>query len=171
MQHLHSAVCLTCKNVTKFNILTLIDPSTPNAAEVMKVLLRFEREILAPYSLPGNDLSMNMYDALPLPWDVSPPVPFFPQSEFTRYDYDREGVLTDGKDFFNGTTFTELEDEKTGLSTASMVTRWRAAHPELVGTEKDCVEVFMGELKEAMGGQTWILKGSGTAILLFKKAV
>lgn len=170
MQHPRFAV-FTSKGLKGIEIfLTEIDPSTPNAAEVMKVLLRFERETLAPYTLPGNLLSMNMYDALPLPWSISPAIPSFPQSQFIRYDYDREGVLSDGKNFFNGTVYTDLEDEKTGLSTASMVTRWRAANPELVGTEKDCVEVFMGELREAMGGQNWILRGNGTAILLFKKA-
>ena len=138
----------------------------------MEVLLRLERETLAPYALPGNIVSMNMYDNLPLPWSVSPPVPDFPESKFVKLDYDREGVLSNGVSFFNNDEKESLDDIENGLSTASMVTRWRAANPELVGTDKDVVKVFTRELREALGGkQDWIVRGSGTAILLFKKSV
>lgn len=148
----------------------LVDPSTPNYQKVQKVLLRFERETLAPYELPGNRLSMEMYDNLPLPWNISPPVKDFPQSEYVKHDYDREGVLSNGVDFFGGGSFATLDEESKGLGTASMVTRWRAANPELVGTDKDVVSVFIRELREVLGGQGWILRGMGTAILLFKKS-
>lgn len=77
--------------------------------------------------------------------------------------------MSNGVNFFSGGSFTTLDEESKGLSTASMVTRWRAANPELVGTEKDVVKVFIRALREALGGQDWILRGSGTAILLFKK--
>ncbi|PMD24966.1 S-adenosyl-L-methionine-dependent methyltransferase [Hyaloscypha hepaticicola] len=145
-------------------------PSTPNYQKVQEVLLRFEREILAPYELPGNRVSMEMYDNLPLPWNVNPPVKDFPQLDYVKHDYDREGVLSNGVDFFGGGSFTTLDEESKGLSTASMVTRWRAANPELVGTDKDVVKVFIQALREVLGGQDWILRGSGTAILLFKKS-
>lgn len=113
---------------------------------------------------------MEMYDNLPLPWNVSPAVKDFPQSRYVKHDYDREGVLSDGVDFFSGDSFTTLDEAKKDLSTASMVTRWRAANPELIGTDQDVVEVFIRELREVLGGQEWILRGSGTAILLFKKS-
>jgi hypothetical protein len=38
----------------------------------------------------------------------------------------------------------------------------------LVGIDKDAVKVFIRGLKEVLGGQDWILRGMGTAILLFK---
>jgi hypothetical protein len=138
----------------------------------MEVLLRLERETLAPYALPGNIISMDMYDDLPLPWNISPPVSDFPQSKFVKLDYDREGVLSNGVSFFNNDEKESLDDIENGLSTASMVTRWRAANPELVGTDKDVVKVFTRELREALGGkQDWIVRGTGMAILLFKKSV
>lgn len=56
------------------------------------------------------------------------------------------------------------------MGTVSMVTRWRAANPELVGTDKDVVKVFAKELREALGGQDWVVEGSGTTIMLFKKS-
>lgn len=156
--------------IQPYVLIFLLDPSTPNAAKVMEVLFRLERETLAPYELPGNRLSMNMYDDLPLPWNVSPPVMDFPQSKYVKHAYDREGVLSSGVDFFNGGTVTSLDKLEKGLSTASMVTRWRAANPELAGTDKDAVKVFVREVREALGGQDWLLTGSGTAILLIKKS-
>jgi hypothetical protein len=113
---------------------------------------------------------MEMYDNLLLPWNVKPPVKDFPQLDYIKHDYDREGVLSNGVDFFGGGSFTTLDEETKGLSTASMVTRWGAANPKLVGTDKDVVKVFIQALREVLGGQDWILRGSGTAILLFKKS-
>ena len=78
--------------------------------------------------------------------------------------------MSNAVDFFSGGSFTTLDKESKDLSTASIVTRWRATNPELVGTDKDAVKVFIGELKEVLGGQDWILRGMGTAILLFKKS-
>jgi hypothetical protein len=77
-------------------------------------------------------------------------------------------VLSNDINFFGGGSFTILDEESKGLSTASLVTRWRAANPELVGIDKDAVKVFIRGLKEVLGGQDWILRGMGTAILLFK---
>ena len=51
-----------------------------------------------------------------------------------------------------------------------MVTRWREAHPDLVGTKKECVRVFVNNLREALGGKDELLSGGATAILLFKKS-
>lgn len=133
----------------------------------MKILLHFEREILAPYTQPGNILSMNMYDDLARPWSISPPVTQFPESKYVKYDWDRDGKLSDGKDFFGGGQKSTLEEIEAGMGTASMVTRWKAANPELVGTDKDIVKVFIEDLRQALGGQEWLDRGSGTAIMLF----
>ncbi|KAF8866480.1 S-adenosyl-L-methionine-dependent methyltransferase [Acephala macrosclerotiorum] len=122
-----------------------------------EVFLRLERETLGPYAQPGNILSMNMYDDLPRPWDVSPPITEFPESN-------------NGVDFFGGGETRTLVQIENGMGTVSMVTRWRAANPELVGTDKDVVKVFAKELREALGGQDWVVEGSGTTIMLFKKS-
>jgi hypothetical protein len=147
-----------------------LDPNTPNAAKVMEILLRLERETLAPYAAPGNILSMNMYDDLPLPWTIPNPVTAFPQSSFVKHAYDRDGVLSNGESFFGGGTLSSVDEIEEGLGTASMVTRWREAHPDLVGTDKDVVKAFIKELREALPADQQLLQGSGTAILLFKKS-
>ena len=111
-----------------------------------------------------------MYDDLPLPWTLHTPVEEFPKSGFTKHDYDRDGVLSNGVSFFSGGETRTLSEAREGLGTASMVTRWRAAHPELVGTEKDVVNAYMNELKEALPeNHQRISTGSATTILLFKR--
>lgn len=113
---------------------------------------------------------MNMYDTLPLPWDVSPPSVAFPKCDFVRHEFDREGKLSNGTSFFGGSDITTLDEIENSMSSASMVTRWRAAHPELVGTERDVLRVFVTQLREALGGQDFVERGNGTAILLFQKS-
>lgn len=113
---------------------------------------------------------MNMYDDLPLPWTILKPVTAFPKSSFVKHEYDREGVLSDGVSFFGGASESTLDEIEKQFSTASMVTRWREAHPNLAGTDKDVVKVFVDELREALpADHQKVVSGSGTAILLFKK--
>jgi trans-aconitate 3-methyltransferase len=140
---------------------------------VQKILFRLERDLLAPYELAGNRISRDMYDKLQLPWDVSTELAdVFPREQFVRKEWDRDGVLSaqgPGRDFFGGGEFRSLDKFASGLSTASMVTRWRAAHPDLVGTSEDVVEVTIRDLREALGGQAGFVAGCGTALLLLKK--
>jgi hypothetical protein len=138
----------------------------------MEILLRLERETLAPYELPANRLSRDMYDNLALPWTIPTPVANFSEREFVKHEYDREGVLSNGISFFGGGTESSLDDVEKGLGTASMVTRWREANPDLAGTDKDVVRQFITEMRNALGpGQDTVLQGSGTVILLFKKTI
>lgn len=163
------------------------DPSTPNAAAVQKALFRLERDQLAPYELPPNRLSRDMYTNLILPWQVESTATSsneealaaaFPEAEFVRHEWDRDGVLTNGNSFFlhsqdesgGETTLNDLESQ---LGTASMVTRWRQAHPDLAGTEKDCVKEMITEIKRAMGMREnenpKIKVGAAVVLLLCKR--
>lgn len=109
-----------------------------------------------------------------LPWDMSPdPVRCFPRDSFIRKEWDVDGVLSNGDDFFGGSSETTLAALEGSLGTASMVTRWREAHPDEAGTENDCVKATMRHVREAMGlaaGEDVTIKVSGaTALLMFKK--
>ena len=146
-----------------------LDPCTPNADEVQRILFHLEREVLAPFELVPNRLSRDMYDNLPLPWNVTPSVTAFSPSDFVRYEWDRNGILSNGNAFFGQSEEGSLDDLESGLSTASMVTRWRDANPELAGTEKDCLRETTKALRKALDGQETFIQGSGTVLLLFKK--
>lgn len=137
-------------------------------AEVNNVLLRFEREVLAPFEVPGNRVSRDMYDNLVLPWIANPEQTDFPTESFCRDEWDRDGVLSDGNDFFGGSEERPLEKVEKGFGTASMVTRWRAAHPELAGTEKDVTKEMIATLRPWLNGKG-LRAGSSTVILLLKK--
>lgn len=131
---------------------------------------KLEDKTLAPYATKGNLISRNMYAELPLPWDCDPTDTIFPREDFIRKEWDRGGKLTDGKDFFGNRGDVEsLAKLEEGISTASMVTRWREAHPNLIGTEKDCVKETVRDLRQALGGQDTFVSGTATALLLFRK--
>lgn len=144
------------------------DPSTPNAAHVQEIIFRLKRQELRPYELPGNRLVRDCYDDLLLPWDVQPPIEGFSQGGFTRLDWDRDGHLSDGEHFFLGdkhVTLTQAEDQ---LGTASMVTRWRKEHPELIGTEDDIVRRMARDVRKVLGRDDFVI-GNSCHLLLFKR--
>ena len=88
-----------------------------------------------------------------------------------RREWDRDGELTDGEEFFAGGKEVSLEELEKSLGTASMVTRWRAANPRIAYTSEDCVRVAMGEVRKALGvhdGGT-LRVGSSSVVLLFKR--
>ena len=109
-----------------------------------------------------------MYDNLEMPWAADPQQTAFSQQAFTKFEWDRDGVLTDGKDFFAGSQPTSLEQLERALGTASMVTRWREAHPDLAHSDKDCVTETVDALRPLLQGQD-LRDGSSTAILIFKR--
>ncbi|TGO89911.1 hypothetical protein BPOR_0087g00030 [Botrytis porri] len=150
-------------------------PSVPNRSSLLQIFLNFERNILAPYELSPNRLSRDMYDHLPLPWNIPHPIPssILPPSQFLKLDYDRDGILSnlESDDFFFSGREVTLEQVEKSLETASMVTRWREAHPDAVGTEKDVLKIHMEELRKAMGGNESVRTGSSTTIILVKKAL
>jgi len=88
-----------------------------------------------------------------------------------KHEFDRGGVLTNGVTFFGGGRESTLAEVEMYLGTASPVTRWREAHPDLVGTEKDIVKAYTKDVQAVLSpGQDKVLQGAGMAILLFKKA-
>ena len=124
---------------------------------------------LEPYSQPGSVIAHNMYDGLELPWESDPTQAAFQQDKYRRFDWDRDGVLSDGKDFFGGTQELPFEPYEKVLDTVSAVTRWREAHPDLTGTERDCVTDHISRMKEVVGNPV-LRGGSATALLMFKRA-
>ena len=132
-----------------------------------------ESNVLAPFELPPNRVSRELYRGLVTPWLLAPPIDCFSETAFRRHEWDVGGRLTDGQDFFGGSKERLLSDLEKSLSTASMVTRWRAAHKETAGTDEDCVALTMKTIRQAMGsapGEDPMIRTSGaTALLIFRK--
>ena len=108
------------------------------------------------------------YANLPLPWNVEPPVEGFSEAGFTRLDWDRDGHLSDPDHFFLGDRHITLTQAAKHMSTASMVTRWREAHPQLAETREDIVNVVMDDLRQVLGREDIVVGGS-CHLLLFKR--
>lgn len=154
------------------------DPDTPNAAHVQRELFHLEHDVLGPFELPANRRSHNMYDDLPLPWELDQPVPVFSQAHAARLEWNRGGSLDGQPDFFVGSTEMTLGKLAQGLGTSSMVTRWREANPQLSGTDQDCVTVAMDRVAQAICGEdssnvdlesVKIRVASSTVLLLFTR--
>jgi hypothetical protein len=120
-----------------------------------------------------------MYDDLTMPWDVPQPVLAYPRSSHTRLEWNRNGKLEDGEvDFFSTSDDTSLRELSDSLGTASMVTEWRKANPDLVGTERDCVDMTIVRIAKAIRetdneGGDWrelrLKTGCATTLLLFRR--
>ena len=150
------------------NSSPLVDSSKPNAALVQDAIFRLERKHLPQYELPGNRLSREGYQNVPLPWTVDPPITEFPQAGFSRVDWDRDGHLTDPDHFFLGDKQLTLAQIGKRLGTASMVTRWREAHPQQAGTEEDVVNVLVRDLRKTLNRDD-LITGASCHLLLFKR--
>jgi hypothetical protein len=139
----------------------------PHAAKVNEIQKNFE-SLIEPYMQPGNVIAHGLYDQLPLPWETDPNQTVFPKEKFQRFDWDRDGLLSDGKDFLGGSQEFPLEIYKLALGTVSSVTRWREAHPELVGSKDDPVIIVLEQMREVLG-ETMLRGGGPTALLMFTR--
>lgn len=143
---------------------------------MQQALSNLEDDILGPFELPSNHLSRTMYETLPMPWSLDPPVTAFPPADSLRREWNRDGKLERGAtDFFEGGQDESLEELGRSLGTASMVTRWREAHPDLAGTDQDCVALTIRRIAEAMEvgdeelADVRLKLGGATALLLFRR--
>ncbi|ETI28034.1 hypothetical protein G647_00483 [Cladophialophora carrionii CBS 160.54] len=166
-----------------------IDPNTtPNGHKLREFFKKFEEETLAPYELPGNRISREMYIDLGMPWEcidrldandqsLKKLLEEFDEKDFVRLEFNKDGKVAPGEDFFTGTTRTDFARVKALMGTASPVTRWREANREKVerGELEDVMDNFVRRSKEIMEevpegkGRDWIDSGSALVVLVVKK--
>ena len=151
-----------------------VHPRTPDAAKIQEILFDLQRNMLGPYSTPGNEISDQAYKTLPLPWSIAPPSSDFFEADFMRHDWDLDGVpsappLPDGTPgpFIGEENEDDLDTLRHALGSASMVVRWRAANPDKAHTDQDCVNLTIARLREVVGGNKIATAGS-YSLLLFR---
>jgi SAM-dependent methyltransferase len=150
--------------------------SMPNHAAIQAALNEFEDQHLKPYMEPGNLLGRNLYIDLPLPWTLAQPVPDFDESTFYRKEWNND-ASAEGDEFFVGkqTVTLDLDTLEKMLGTASPVTRWREAHPDAVGTERDVVRMIRREIERLLHeggvekGKEMVTGGVAGVLLMVKK--
>ena len=110
-----------------------------------------------------------------MPWDLETPIASFNKSDFIRQEWDRDGVLSDGKDFFGGGRDVTLKQIEDAIGTASPVARWRETYPDLAGTSQDCVVAAVDEIADILAPDsgrsrdTVMRAGVSTVVLIVKK--
>lgn len=143
-------------------------PSVPNAAAIQAAIDEHYERHMMPYYEHGNVVSRDRYVDLSLPWTLARPVPEFDESCFSRKEWDV------GEEFFVGEQDVDLDTFEKVMSTASFVTRWREAHPELAGTERDALKTLRKEIERLLheagvesGKET--IRGTVQGVLLIVK--
>ena len=151
-------------------IMALLDPSTPNASAVNAILDQVQKERMAADEEEGVRRWRQGYSDLPLPWDLSPPVPGFSNQgdSFSRIEKNVDGQLGSEEEFFLGERQVTLKELSGIAGTASSVIRWRELHPELAGTKDDIIIKAMHEIREVLGRDDLVV-ATGLVLLIFKK--
>jgi trans-aconitate 3-methyltransferase len=149
-------------------------PSTPNAEKVQSILDHFQDVVLEPYHM--QRITRDMYVDLPLPWQVNPPITEFDEKTFFRKEWNRDGKLEEGEtEFFMGRQLMSVDKLEIAMATASSVTRWREANPDLAGAENDAVKVMGRKLREALkeagADENGIFQGGVAGVVLLVKRI
>lgn len=150
-----------------------VHPAMPNAAAINTALQEIEDKELGPYIEPGNQMARELYANIGLPWTIDPPERAFDEGTFVRKFF---GTKEDEPLFFdiNSDRLFDLDTMEKALATASPITRWQQAHPELVGTEDDIVrrmrrivETLLHEAGVEKGKE--LVRGVAAGVLLLVK--
>lgn len=123
---------------------TGIHPSVPGAAALEKALDAIEETELKPFIEPGNILTRNLYAGLPLPWTLETPVPEFDKSGFIRKEWDSL------ESFYAHQPSVDMDTMEKVYATFSPIKRWREAHPDTVGTERDIVKIYRRTMERVL---------------------
>ncbi|ORY63281.1 S-adenosyl-L-methionine-dependent methyltransferase [Pseudomassariella vexata] len=154
---------------SRFNF---VHPSMPNRDAVQALADEFHDKYIRPYAQPGSMLSQNLYVDLPLPWTLDEPVAGFDQETFYRREWTGE---YDSDRFFADQAAVDLDTMEKMYSTASSVVRWREAHSDAAGTERDVLRIFRRSLEKLLHeagvehGKEWVRGSVGGVLLMVKK--
>ncbi|TDZ66054.1 Trans-aconitate 3-methyltransferase [Colletotrichum trifolii] len=154
-----------------------VHPSVPNHERLQAAMQAFRDEHLVPHMAPGNFLGETSYEDLPLPWTLENPIAAFDESTFFRKDWNKDGYVGEGEDFFLGQNIWDMESIEKIMGTVSPVTRWREAHPDLAGTERDVVVMLRRQIESLLHeagveeGKEKIVTGVAAVLLMVKKKI
>ncbi|OIW22582.1 S-adenosyl-L-methionine-dependent methyltransferase [Coniochaeta ligniaria NRRL 30616] len=124
-----------------------VSPSTPNYAAVQAAIQNMAKAV-EQYVVSGNRMSHELYAGMPLPWTLPSPVPEFDEASFLRKEWGTGPDSEPGDRFYVHQQPATLDMLEKMLGTTSPITRWREAHPEAAGTERDVVRILRKEIEE-----------------------
>jgi SAM-dependent methyltransferase len=151
-------------------------PSMPNGAAIAALMEEFSKVWVGPYQTAGNHLVRDLYSDLPLPWTIPNLVPEFDKETYYRKEWNKNGKVEDGEQFFMGQFTTGLDATEKFFDTISPVTRWREANPDKTG-EEDIVRKLMRGIERLLHeagvekGKEALTGGVAGVLLMVKKKV
>lgn len=149
----------------------MVHPSVPNGEAIQAVMMRYREQHLTPFLTRGNAFSQDAYDTMALPWDIAQPVPEFEKSDLFQKRWKH------GENFFAIRPEMNMDGLEDIMSTMSPVTRWREAHPDAVGTEKDVIRMLRREVEGLLHeagvepGKEKVTVDSAGSLLMLKKKI
>lgn len=158
--------------------LGILDSDNEKSQQLRELFAKFNKDVLGPYITPRNHLAGTGYANLEMPWDQEHTAAIFEKDTFLRRRWESTDEVGDGQDFFDPSTRKPwpIPVAEAMMGTLSPVTRWREAHADLVGTDKDCVKVLMKQVCQILGvteGEEMSVAlrgGVGISLLCIKKA-
>ncbi len=157
------------------NIHECLEPVDPEAAKLHEIFIHFHDVVLGPYQQPGHKLVQDGYVALGLPWDEPLTAPLFERGTFLRKEWGGSLRTADENSSSLRALGSPLQASQSTLAPMGPVPRWREAHLDLVGTDRDCVNVAMAQIRDAFGeikdmDDIIRLSSIGTVLLFVKRA-
>jgi ubiquinone/menaquinone biosynthesis C-methylase UbiE len=150
---------------------TGIHPSVPNSAAIQAEMDRIEEEYLQPFFVQGNWITRNRYSDLPLPWTLETPIAEFDEATSSRNDW---GIETD---FYAINPEVNMDLFEKITATGSPVTRWRQAHADTVGTERDVLKIYRRAIERLLHeagveeGKEMVKGATHGVVLVVKKKI
>jgi hypothetical protein len=105
---------------------------------------------MAPFMEPGNILTRNRYVDIALPWTLSQRVHEFDPDTFVRLEWPIDEPFFVGVGDNDDDGGADLDTFEKMMATGSAETRWRQAHPDLVGTEGDVLKQLRLEIERLL---------------------
>lgn len=153
-----------------------VHPTQPGYEAIQAAIDRLRTEHLEVYRIAGNHVARNLYVDLPLPWTIDPPVEAFDPAAFSRQTWTKaDNATEDTKTLGFGPHTISIDAFENLQGTASAMTRWREAHPDAVGTEKDLARIIRRKVESILHeigvaeGEERLIGGVEGALLIVKK--
>ncbi|KAK4646931.1 hypothetical protein QC762_0026370 [Podospora pseudocomata] len=146
-----------------------INPNIPAGRAIQQTIDLFWDRHFKDFVVPGNEMIKHSYADLLLPWTLPEPIDDFEKDTFYRREWSPSESFFDVEN-----SEVSLNKWEKIMSTGTPVTRWREAHPDDAGTERDplrkCrreIERLLHEAGVEKGKET--VKGYTKGVLLMVK--
>ncbi|KAK6845869.1 hypothetical protein PG990_007676 [Apiospora arundinis] len=146
-------------------------PSMPNHEAITAVLHHYDEHYLRPFYQPGNVAASDLYRNFTYPWDMNPPLAEFDREAFFRKEWDPKAWESD----YIIQPPANMDTLEKVMATVSPVQRWREAHPDLAGTEKDVIKMMRRDIEKLLHdagvekGKEQLKVGVAAALVMVKK--